>query len=381
MKLIINASTLSGSGVTQVATSFLEECKSFGDHHYLVFMSKTVAAQLDPSKYLSNFRFHTVNYHPISGLKGREEVKKMKKLEAEFAPDAFFSVFGPSWWKPSCPHLMGYAYPHYVYPESPLFGKLSFKEKLDVWLKKKIHIYFLNRDASYFVSETDDVSKRLKKLMPSAKNNFYTVGNTFNSFFRDFVEEKNHKEKNLLPAKSEYEFRFLSLCTFHKHKNLEILNEVIPILNKNDSGKNIKFVLTLDDENFENRFSAEAKRSLINVGRQPVQKCAQLYEESDSLFLPTLLECFSANYPEAMFMKKPIVTSDLTFATSVCGDAAIYFDPTNAKDISEKLLQIYHDQKLREDLILKGTEQLDNFPDAKERARQYLSICESIAKK
>ena len=62
MKLIINASTLSGSGVTQVATSFIEECKNFVDNQYLVFMSKTVAAQLDPSAYPSNFRFHTVNY-------------------------------------------------------------------------------------------------------------------------------------------------------------------------------------------------------------------------------------------------------------------------------------------------------------------------------
>ena len=381
MKLIINASTLSASGATQVSTSFIYECLKFPKNDYHILTSPTVEQQINKSDFPAHFHFYSIPNHPLYGWKGFKSRKLIRKLAEDIHPDVVFSVFGPSWWKPSCPHLMGYAYPHYVYPESPLFGKLSFKEKLDVWLKKKIHIYFLNRDASYFVSETDDVSKRLKKLMPSAKNNFYTVGNTFNSFFRDFVEEKNHKEKNLLPAKSEYEFRFLSLCTFHKHKNLEILNEVIPILNKNDSGKNIKFVLTLDDENFENRFSAEAKRSLINVGRQPVQKCAQLYEESDSLFLPTLLECFSANYPEAMFMKKPIVTSDLTFATSVCGDAAIYFDPTNAKDISEKLLQIYHDQKLREDLILKGTEQLDNFPDAKERARQYLSICESIAKK
>src|SRR5690606_9425639 len=172
-----------------------------------------------------------------------------------------------------------------------------------------------------------------------------------------------HPESDdLLPAKAENEFRFLSLCTFHKHKNLEILNEVIPLLNLDTVGKNVKFVLTIDDENFESKFTAEAKKSILNIGRQPVQNCAKLYSESDSLFLPTFLECFSANYPEAMYMKKPIATSDLSFATSVCGNAALYFNPTDPKDICDKLLMICHDEKLRDQLVIRGSMQLKQFP-------------------
>ncbi|MBW8360043.1 MAG: glycosyltransferase [Weeksellaceae bacterium] len=381
MRLIVNASTLSGSGVTQVAVSFIEECKAFLENTYLVLVSKVVVEQLTISEFPDNFQFHVVAHHPLSGLKGGVELRKIKKLQRRFRPDVMFSVFGPSWWKPYCPHLVGYAYPHYVYPESPLFLKLSLKEKIAIWLKKKIHISALNREASFFVSETDDVSNRLKKLLPDVKNRFYTVGNTYSSLFHAFMCNPDQSTENLLPERSENEFRFLSLCTFHMHKNLLILNKVIPILNRDRGGINIKFILTIDDAIFESKFSAEAKKSIINIGRQPVHNCPRLYMESDSLFLPTLLECFSANYPEAMYMKRPIVTSNLTFATSVCGNAALYFDPTHAKDISEKILMIYHDEKLRDELVINGSQQLTKFPDASERARKYLAICKTIAKK
>lgn len=77
MKLIINASTLSGSGVTQVATSFIEECKSFEDNQYLVFISNTVAAQLDHTAYPSNFpEYFSVNFSKPLSLSGSFEAMK-----------------------------------------------------------------------------------------------------------------------------------------------------------------------------------------------------------------------------------------------------------------------------------------------------------------
>lgn len=381
MKLLINTSTLSASGVTQVSTSFIEECKKFTENTYMVFLSKTVAAQFDYTRYPENFVFHVIQKHPLYGLKGFCEMRKMKRLSKEFQPDAVFSVFGPSCWTPKFPHLQGYAYPHFVYPDSPLFSKLTVPQKIRIWLRKKLQLYFINRNGSNFVSETADVSNKLKKLLPDPKNKFYTVSNTCNAFFSNFAKENGTViDEGILPARLDKEFRFLSLCTFHQHKNLEILNEVIPILNRELPNNKIRFVLTVDKEGHDKKFTEEAKKSIMNVERQPVDRCAQLYAENDALFLPTLLECFSANYPEAMFMKKPIVTSNLSFATSVCEDAAIYFDPINAEDIAEQLLRLYHSQDLRHQLVENGTERLKNFPSATERAQKYLEICESIRK-
>lgn len=378
MKLIINTSTLSASGASQVALSFIDECRAFPVHEYHVFLSETINQQIDRKDFPANFTFYDFDAHPLKLKGGLKTRRKLRALEKEINPEVIFSVFGPSWWTPKVPHLIGYAYPHYVYPESPLFRIIPVKEKVKVRIFKKIHLYFLKRNGNYFVSETKDVTKRLKSLLKKIpEKNFFSVGNTCNSFYRDF---KNNNEQKLLPKKLNGEFRFLPLCTYHVHKNLDILNKVIPILNETKTGKEIKFVLTIDEAVFKEKFSEEARRSIINIGRIPVKKCPQLYAECDALFLPTLLECFSANYPEAMVMEKPIATSNLSFATSVCGDAALYFDPLDEKSIVVQLLKIAEGVELRKELVEKGKAKVKEFPTATQRAEKYLEICSQIKK-
>jgi glycosyltransferase involved in cell wall biosynthesis len=96
------------------------------------------------------------------------------------------------------------------------------------------------------------------------------------------------------------------------------------------------------------------------------------------MFLPTLLECFSASYAEAMKMGLPILTSDLKFAREVCGDAAVYFDPVNAGDIAEKILELYDNPENQARMRARGFRRLKDFGTSQERAARYLEIA-SIA--
>ena len=146
-------------------------------------------------------------------------------------------------------------------------------------------------------------------------------------------------------------------------------------------GNKVKFVLTVDENKFQTQFNTLAKSKIVNLGRIPVKFCPQLYVESDVLFLPSLIESFSANYPEAMKMKKPILTSNYSFATSICGDAASYFDPTNPNDIADKIIELIEDKEKYDQLLEKGTIQLKNFGTAKTRASKYLEILSIIKNK
>jgi glycosyltransferase involved in cell wall biosynthesis len=94
--------------------------------------------------------------------------------------------------------------------------------------------------------------------------------------------------------------------------------------------------------------------------------------------LPTLLEVFSASYPESMKMKKPILTSNYSFAKDVCKDAVLYFNPLDANDIVEKIEMIYKDENLYKELIKKGSERLRFFETAKSRAEKYIKIMEKL---
>lgn len=370
MKLLINTSTLSGTGVTQVAVSFIEECKKFPQHQFVVFISKSVYSNLDIKSFPDNFNFFIFFKSPLKSI---SSLLKCKKIFKQTSPDCVFSVFGPSYWTPSVPHLQGYAYPHYVYPESPLFKMLSFKENLKIKVFKQLHKFFLKRNGDFFVSETEDVSNRLHKFLNIDADKIYTVSNTYN--------KKIFNKYNSDNTSNSSEFRLLSLCSPYPHKNLSIINLVVEELEKLKPNLKICFILTIDNSSFNSMFSDKTKRYIRNIGPVAIKDCPDLYRNCDAIFLPTLLECFSANYPEAMVMNRPILTSDLPFARCVCKDAALYFNPMDPKDITDKIIALSESRLLYESLVEKGVNVLKDIPSSSSRALQYLSICESISNK
>jgi hypothetical protein len=72
------------------------------------------------------------------------------------------------------------------------------------------------------------------------------------------------------------------------------------------------------------------------------------------------------------------LTSDLSFARSICGDAALYFDPYNIHDITKKIEKIISDKSLYQVYVEKGLKTLKTFPSAIQRAEMCIEICNRI---
>jgi len=373
MRLLINTtSTFKGGGI-QVAKSFIEECKKFPDYDYFVVLSKPLSRALDVSGFPNNFSFFTAPFRPATYVfKFKSHNNFLKRIEKEFSPDIVFTTSGPSYWRPKKPHLMGYNLPHYIYPESPYFKQISLKKKV-WWIGMKLFAkYVFKRDADALVVQTEDVNQRVKKLLN--KPNVYTVYNTINAHYLD------HKTVgNKLLEKTENEFRLLTLSAWYPHKNISIIPSVIEQL-KVEGYTNIKFVVTLPDVDFKKLTRNLDSQNIVNIGPVKVEEAPSLYKECDVMFLPTLLECFSASYVEAMKMKKPIITSDMGFAHTICEDAAIYVDPMNVGDIADKIIKLYNSKDLQNSLIQNGLKKLNTFGNAEDRARHYLILCEDLLK-
>jgi hypothetical protein len=117
---------------------------------------------------------------------------------------------------------------------------------------------------------------------------------------------------------------------------------------------------------------------IINVGPIKVNQCPALYHFCDALFLPTLLECFSASYVEAMYFKKTIFTSDLSFAHTVCHDSAFYFDPYCVNDICDKIISGMENVKDRAIKQEKADQLFCQLPTARERALMYMHSIDKL---
>lgn len=373
MKLLINCSDLRGTGVCQVAASFLNECCAFNENEYVVFIAEPVKKNIDIDSFPSNFKFYEFENKALFSLAGWPNIIKMKKIEAKEKPDCTFTVFGPSFWRPKSPHLQGYAYPHYVYPESPLFNLLSFKQRIDIKIRQWLHVTQLKRNGDFFVCETEDVKKRWSSMYGIPEERVFKAYNTASEPFFSYAATNNDREDD--------EFRFYSLCSPYRHKNLEILNDVCELIPALGIKKDIKFYTTLPEDSVTKIFREETRKYIVNVGPQLVADCPKLVAQCDALFLPTLLECYSASYPEAMCMGKPILTSNLSFATDVCDNAALYFNPLDANDIIKKIGELIESPDLYSELQARGKERLKEFGRAHDRAQIYLGICKTILNK
>lgn len=181
----------------------------------------------------------------------------------------------------------------------------------------------------------------------------------------------------------EAEFRFLALTRYYPHKNLEVLVDLVSRFRDELEGVIGILTVTPEDHPRARRLLSKIREEglsnkLINIGWVPQASLAQLYAEVDAIVLPTLLESFSSTYIEAMKFEVPILTSDRDFARDVCGDAALYFEPMDARSILSALQKVRRNTSLRERLITRGKEQLVSLEaDWHHVSSQLLSVLDS----
>jgi len=373
MNIFVNASNIRKSGALQVTLSFLEEVKKLVQHRYLIVMSDEVQRQLDAASFPANCAL----LHLSTGTPGSSgfsaNIKKLAAAEKAFNADIVFSVFAPTYWTPTAPHLAGFAYVWAINPDSVFIKGLSFTQRLKTTIENAVKKYFIKKNAAYHVVEEDDVKRRLVKYFGIREANVYVVNNTYNHHFNDPLAGLSGPQ--LLPSKKDGDFNLVSISSNFPHKNLRIIPAVSKAL-KAKGYNNVYFYLTIPEADFVASFTNDD--NIRNLGVVAPADCPAIYAQSDALFLPTMLECFSASYPEAMIMKKPVLTSDLSFARSICGNAALYFDPLNPADIADKIVALISNKELYNSMIENGLRRVKDFPSATQRAEAYIALCEQI---
>ncbi|MEP6595245.1 MAG: glycosyltransferase family 1 protein [Ginsengibacter sp.] len=70
---------------------------------------------------------------------------------------------------------------------------------------------------------------------------------------------------------------------------------------------------------------------------------------------------FGIHSLEAMKCSVPVITDNKSAMPEICGDAALYVNPNEYRDLAEKLMMIFKDEKLRKELIEKGEEQAQKY--------------------
>lgn len=369
MNYLINCSNLKNGGGLQVADSVCGQLNHFQQHHFVVVLSAFLTATLDRIKVYANVEVFTYNIPDSfkSIVCGKDSY--LDGLVLQYKVDAVLTIFGPSRWRPRVPHLSGFALPQLVIPGSPFFQNMSCKERLrwKVWIS--VRKWSLKRSADCFWTENPYISNLLGKLFRNVK--IYTVSNYYNQVF-----DSPGKWKRSITLPPFDGITCLSVSSPTSHKNFGILEGVIRYLRRVHPEFKVRFVLTFTIDKLP--LMEDVRDNIVYVGKTDVSECPYLYEQADIMFMPTLLECFTATYPEAMRMGVPIVTTDLEFAKGLCADAACYYSAIDPIAAAEAIYKVATDEVYRLKLTSNGKEQLKKFDNYEQRAKKLVGILEEM---
>ena len=377
MKCLINAINLKAAGGLTVALNFLQclrDVAEFHNHVFHVLAPAGAGYEMMADKHISIEIVPARVSSPLHRL--YMDYLWLNNRINEIKPDVVFTM-GNIAVPTGFPQAVLFMFPYATYPEETHVWKLlGWSRQLDYRIRNRIFANRLKYAQVVFPQTTTSQGRLITyygnrinemEVVPAA----YTKPSGVDAFVPSFKKQSGCKY-------------LLSLTHYYPHKNLEILIPLARILRERQSS--IRVITTVESNQgrgaslFIDRVRREnLEEWVINIGRVPLSSVPALYGEVDGLLLPTLLESFSSTYPDSMYFRKPVFTSDRDFARDVCGDAAFYFNPLNAEEIFNVLDSAFADSALISKKIQMGFERVNAMPDWLDITRAYMEKLKDIA--
>ena len=279
--------------------------------------------------------------------------------------------------------------PHYNIPILPIRAKfravtihdafhLAFYDSLNFMQKMYAKMIFnqaLSRsDVVFSVSEFS--RSEILKYTKTDKN-IFVVPNAidegrFNNRYDSAVLEAAAREYKLP------ENFILFVGNVKPHKNLKNLLFALENteLNLVIVGKRDGFI-TSDSDILEIIEKNNLTERIFFTGYVKDTDIAAIYNLAKLFVFPSLYEGFGIPPLEAQACGCPVVCSNAASLPEVCGDSVLYFDPHNVEDIRSKIQAVLNDENLRNELCIKGFENIKRF-SWERSAKQIIEIMEKL---
>jgi len=152
----------------------------------------------------------------------------------------------------------------------------------------------------------------------------------------------------------------------YPHKNLERL--ILAFQELSGDYPELKLVLVGEEDYFYRRlkkyvssFKFQVSGNIIFTDFVSDGQLAELYRNASLYVFPSLCEGFGLPPLEAISFNLPVVCSNSSCLPEVLGEAALYFNPENIKEIAEKVRLVLENRELREKLAAAGYQRIKKY--------------------
>lgn len=361
MRIVLNAviAKKDGGGATQIVLNYLNVSLSDREVDWYYIMSEEFISILEGKVAINSGHWLVLPRQPQL----KTFIKAKRAINAfldSVKPDIVYSILAPSYFSFKYTEVMRCCNAWDVIDNSDeafsfIDKKTKRKFRLKTWLVRR-----LMKRSDYFITQTQVAKEGIAKVTGKGKDRIAVVPNVLPLFFQSITPHIIETDG----------INILYVASPSPHKNLSLIPKVAKILKDEFKVDNFKFLVTIPSkvagvsaQILEEAKALNVEETIINVGGKSQKDLVELYESATIGFFPSALETFSATLLEYMYFNLPIVSSDKPFNKEVVGDAALYFEATNAKEAASAIYQIITNKELRETLERKTKDQIKSYLD------------------
>lgn len=355
------------TGIGRALFNFLEFFgKQHDEHRCILFSERPISA-------VSGERIKQVNIHSKHTIYWDQLV--LPRLIAKYRVDRFYSPYYKVPLKTSVPILstifdLMYIYYPIQWKGTDFFSRLYYRVFGSLMAKKTSSIFTCSEFSKSEITRFYPVHPDKVKVLYLGLSDLYQPVTDATR-----IDQVNKKYGISRPF-------ILYTGNFKPHKNVETLINAFSGIFNRETGLQLVLAGNNTDDNFKRLIPAiaqsQAADAIITTGLVSLDEQIALYSGCLMYVCPSLYEGFGYPPLEAMACGAPVISSDRTSLKEIIGDAALVCDPLQSDDIAKKIMCIYNDPALRNDLHNRGRLQAQKFTNDI-FCRQFYSLLKTFA--
>ncbi len=243
---------------------------------------------------------------------------------------------------------------------------LGVKERIDISIRRKL-LYMTMKASEVIVTPSKAMRDMIQEFYSDIKESKFKV--IHHAFDKERFLNSNplpsDVEKGLMNIEPDTT-KILYVSHLIPYKGYDVMIKAAKRLS--ECKKRFKFIITMERSDWPegyDRYLSMIERfglskNFLILNRVPEDTVAELYKKCDIFMFPSWCESFGFPMIEAMSLGLPVVAAGTPVNKEICGNGALYYDPSDPEEAAEKIRMTMENKKLREKLKRDAFMQIEN---------------------
>jgi glycosyltransferase involved in cell wall biosynthesis len=250
-----------------------------------------------------------------------------------------------------------------IYDASVYAQNKWFDWKFTLYYKFMIKIF--GKIAAKIITCSEFSKEELVKYRICNQSKIKVIYPSVSDFFINNINSVNEKQNYII-----------SVGSIDPRKNIKSLIRAWGLI-KPKIRKNYKLLIIGGEYKIFRKEKIKLEENIIFTGYLSDDELIKTYKTASLFVYPSFYEGFGIPPLEGMACGCPCVVSNAASLPEVCGDSAYYVNPYDVEDIARGIEIVLSDEKLRENLVKKGFENIKRF-SWQRSAKEVLEIMKSL---